>query len=98
MPSHYMHGKCFTRWTDCNAITALSTTTVDMLCFNVMFHMVPPQRCKAARQALPLTTFQFLHTCLDHLIQVCTDEMKWLHILLTDFSLFNFNSISNAFL
>ena len=97
MSPHDMHGKRFPRWTDCVTVAALNPTTIDVFCLDVMLHMISPKRGESTRQTLPSTTFQFLHARLDHLIQVCTDEMS-AHSTnqILKFSLFNFNFISNA--
>ena len=73
MPPQDMHGKRFSCWTDSGTIGALNTTATDMFCFNMVFDVVSPKRCKSTGKALPLTSFQLLHAGLDHLIQVCRD-------------------------
>ena len=73
MPPQDMHGKRFSCWTDSGTIGALDTTTADMFCFNMVFDVVSPKRCKSTGKTLPLTSFQLLHAGLDHLIQVCRD-------------------------
>ena len=76
MSPHDMHGKCFPRWIDCVTIAALNPTTIDVFCLDVMLHVISPKRGESTRQTLPSTTFQFLHARLDHLIQVCINEIR----------------------